>query len=86
MYSMHSRLVTAARFSSCFVSLLPFSVSIFVASCFNARPIWLSFIELVAIKEISACFFPFKGADVGADLVSGLALAGVPPERPGVAS
>lgn len=83
---MHSKLVTAARFSSCFVSLLPFSISILVASCFNARPIWLSFIDVCAIKEISACFFPFRGADVGATLASGLELAGVPPDRPGVAS
>jgi hypothetical protein len=79
---MHSKLMTAARFSSCFMILL--LVRIFVASCFRERPIWFSFIEVCARSEISADFFAVMGAEVTA-FESALP-AGVVPDRPGVVS
>jgi hypothetical protein len=85
-YSIHSKLVTAARFSSCLVILLPAEVSILVASCLRARPIPFSFADVWPSSEISGCFFPFTGADVGPALGSIFTPAGVAPERPGVAS
>lgn len=80
---MHSRLVTAARFSS-FLLLAVFNI--LVASCFRARPVWFNFADVCPSKEMSICFLLFRGADVGPALSSALEPAGVAPERPGVAS